>query len=158
MNGVIQAVNENELALTSNTASLPFSIVDLRTRSAMNCCGFINHNQGSALFSILDGGVYRVNFNTNITSNTAGNVALGLFADGVLVPGTEMDATIAAPGDWENISFNKEIKVCCKGTVNLSIQSLPTTTFSGSGTPVVTDTQIPIVKNSNINITRLSGN
>lgn len=158
MNGVIQAINENELTLASNTASLPFSTVDLRTRSAINCQGWVNHNEGSALFSILEGGVYRVNFNTNITSNTAGDVALGLFADGVLVPGTEMDAVIAAPGDWESISFNKEVRVCCKGTVNLSIGSLPTTTYAGGGTIEITDTQIPIVKSANINITRLSGN
>ena len=156
MNGVIQAIQEPEITLTSNTASLPFSIVDLRTRSATNCCGFINHNEGSALFSILDGGVYRVNFNANITSATAGNVALALFADGVQVPGTEMDATIATAGDWESISFNKEVKVCNKGTVNLSINSLPTTTYSGTGTPVITDTEIPIIKNANINITRLA--
>ena len=71
MNGVIQAVNETEIALTSNTASVPFNTVDLRTRSATNCCGFMNHNEGSALFSILDGGVYEVTFNGNITSNTA---------------------------------------------------------------------------------------
>lgn len=71
MNGVIQAVQEPEITLTSNTASLPFAATDLRTRSAMNCCGFINHNEGSALFSILDGGVYEVTFNGNITSNTA---------------------------------------------------------------------------------------
>lgn len=156
MNGVLQAIQEQELTLTSNTASLPFNVVDLRTRSATNCQGWVNHNEGSALFSILEGGVYRVNFNTNITSATAGNVALALFADGVQVPGTEMDATITTAGDWENISFNKEVKVCCKGTVNLSINSLPTTTYSGTGTPVVTDTQIPIVKNANINLTRLA--
>lgn len=86
MNGVIQAVQEPEITLTSNTASVPFAVVDLRTRSAMNCSGFINHNEGSALFSILDGGVYEVTFNGNITSNTVGSLALGLFADGVLVP------------------------------------------------------------------------
>lgn len=158
MNGVIQAVQEREVALTSNTASLPFETVDLRTRCAINCQGFMNHNEGSALFSILEGGTYEVTFNANITSATAGNVALALFADGVQVPGTEMDATIAAAGDWENISFDKKIRTCCKGTVNLSINSLPTTTFSGTGTPVVTDTQIPIVKNANINIEKLSGN
>lgn len=152
--GIIQAVQEQEIALTSNTATVPFSQVDLRTRSAINCNSWMNHNEGTGLFSLLEGGIYRVNFNTNITSNTAGNVALGLFADGVLVPGTEMNATIATAGDWENISFNKEIRVCCKGSVNLSVNSLPTTTFSGTGTPVVTDTQIPIIKNANINITR----
>ena len=87
--GTIQAVQENEVTLTSNTASLPFAVTDLRTRSAMNCCGFINHNEGSALFSILEGGLYEVTFNANITSATAGTVALALFADGVKVIGTE---------------------------------------------------------------------
>lgn len=158
MNGTLQAVQEAEVTLTSNTASVPFADVDLRTRSAMNCCGFINHNEGSALFSILEGGVYEVTFNANITSATAGQVALALLADGVQVSGTEMDAVIAAAGDFENISFDKKIRVCCKGTVNLAITSLPTVVYNGGATPVITDTQIPIVKNAEINITRLSGN
>ena len=154
MNGVIQAIQEPEIALTSNTASVPFSIVDLRTRSALNCASWMNHNEGSALFSLLAGGIYEISFNANVTSATAGNVALALFADGVQVAGTEMDATITTAGDWENISFEKIIRVCCKGNVNLSI----TTTFSGTGTPVITDTQIPIIKNANFAIERLSGN
>lgn len=156
MNGVIQAIQEPEITLTSNTATLPFAQVDLRTRCAINCNGFMNHNEGSSLFSILEGGTYEITFNANITSNTAGDVALGLFADGTLVPGTEMDAVIAAPGDWENISFDKKIRTCAKGTVNLAITSLPTTIYSGGATVVVTDTQIPIVKNANINIERLA--
>lgn len=67
-----------------------------------------------------------------------------------------MNAVIAAAGDWENISFDKKIKVCCKGTVNLAITSLPTVVFNGGATPTVTDTQIPIVKNAEISITRLA--
>lgn len=153
-NGVIQAVQEQELLLSSNTASLPFSTVDIRTRSANNCVGWMNHNEGNAIFSLLEGGYYEVDFNTNITSATAGVVALGLFADGVLVPGTEMDATITTAGDFEHISFSKVIRACCKGTVNLSINSLPTVTYSGGATPVITDTEIPIVKNANISIER----
>ncbi len=154
--GTIQAVQEQEVTLTSNTASLPFAVTDLRTRSAMNCCGFINHNEGSALFSILEGGLYEVTFNANITSATAGTVALALFADGVQVIGTEMDAEIATAGDFENISFDKKIKVCCKGTVNLAIASVPTVVYSGGATPVITDTEIPIVKNAEISVTRLA--
>lgn len=156
MNGVIQAVNENEITLTSNTASLPFSIVDLRTRSAINCQSWMNHNEGSALFSILEGGVYEITFNANVTSATAGDVGLALFADGVQVNGTEMDEVITTAGDWQNVGFDKKVRVCCKGTVNLAIRSVPTTTYSGAGAPVVTDTQIPIIKNANINVERLS--
>lgn len=156
MNGVIQAMQPQETLLTSNTAALPFSIVDLRTASAQNCRSWMNHNEGSALFSILAGGVYEVTFNANVTSATAGQIGLALFADGVEVQGTEMDTAIATPGEYENIGFNKKIRVCCKGTVNLSVNSVPTITYSGAGTPVITDTQVPIVKDANINIERLS--
>ncbi len=156
MNGVIQAVQEPEVTLTSNIASVPFSVVDLRTASAINCRSWMNHNEGSALFSILEGGVYEVTFNANVTSATAGVVGLALFADGVQVSGTEMDATIDTAGDFENIGFDKKIRVCCKGTVNLSINSVPTVTYNGGATPVITDTEIPIIKNANINIERLS--
>lgn len=156
MNGVIQAVQEPEITLTSNTASLPFSIVDLRTRSAINCQSWMNHNEGSALFSILEGGVYEITFNANVTSATAGNVGLALFADGVQVNGTEMDEVITTAGDWQNVGFNKKVRVCNKGTVNLAIASVPTTTYSSAGAPVITPTQIPIIKNANINIERLA--
>ena len=154
INGVIQAVQEPEILLSSNTASLPFAVVDIRTASANNCRSWMNHNEGSAIFSLLDGGYYEVDFNANVTSTTAGVVALGLFADGVLVPGTEMDVVIGTAGDFENISFSKVIRTCCKGTVNLAINSLPTVTYSGGATPVITDTQVPIVKNANISIER----
>ena len=79
MNGVIQAVQEPQIALTSNTASVPFNVTDLRTRSAINCNGWMNHNEGSAIFSILEGGVYEVDFNANATSATAGQIALRTF-------------------------------------------------------------------------------
>ena len=156
MNGVIQATQDQEVTLTSNTSSVPFNIVDLRTASAVNCRSWMNHNEGSALFSIISGGVYEITFNANVTSATAGSVALALFADGVQVAGTEMDEVIATAGDFTNVGFDKKIRVCCKGTVNLSINSLPTVVYSGGATPVVTDTQIPIIKNANINIERLS--
>lgn len=156
MNGIIQAVQEPEVTLTSNTASLPFAVVDLRTRCAINCVGFMNHNEGSPIFSILQNGYYEISFNGNITSATAGDVALGLFANGTLIPGTEMDATVTTAGDFENISFNKKIRVCGNGNVDLSINSLPTVTYSGGVTPAVTETQIAIIKNANISIERLA--
>lgn len=156
MNGVIQTVQEPEITLSSNTASVPFAATDLRTRSAMNCSGFVNHNEGSALFSILDGGVYRISFNANVTSATAGQVALALFADGVQQTGTEMDAVVGTAGEFTNIAFSKDIKVCCKGTVNLAMASVPSIVYSGGATPVITETQIPILKNARFSIERLS--
>lgn len=152
MNGVIQAVQEPQTALSSNTATLPFSIVDVRTASAINCRSWMNHNEGSALFSILEGGSYEVHFNANVTSATAGQLAVALFADGVQEIGTEMDEEVTTPGNFKSISFSKVIRTCCKGTVNLAIGSLPTVVYNTT----VTDTQIPIFKNANIYIEKLS--
>lgn len=157
MVGVIQAVQEQELTLTSNTASIPFSAVDLRTRSA-NCCGWLNHNEGSSLFSILESGIYDISFGTNITSNTAGIVSVGLYANGVLIPGTQRDVTIATAGDWIPVSFEKALRVCCKGDASLTVRAIPTSTYAGGGTVVITDTEIPIIKNANLKIIRETGN
>ena len=102
MNGVIQAVQEPETLLTSNIASLPVSVVDLRPRSAINCNGWMNHNEGSALFSIIEGGVYEVTFNANVTSAEEGVVGLALFADGTEIIGTEVKTPVATAGEFSN--------------------------------------------------------
>lgn len=67
-----------------------------------------------------------------------------------------MNEAIATSGEFANIGFDKKIRVCCKGTVNLSINSVPTITYTSGGTPVITPTEPPIIKNANINIERLS--
>ena len=152
MNGLIQAVQESEVTLTSNTASIPFADIDLRTASANCFNGWLNHNEGSPLFNILAGGIYEITFNANITSATAGEAGLALFTDGVQLAGTETDAVITTAGDWESVSFNKKVRVCTRGSVTLTVNSVPTITYAG--TP--TTTQIPIIKNANLSIERLA--
>ena len=150
---MIQSVNESEQILTSNTASVKFADTDLRTNSANCFNGWLNHNEGTAQFTILGGGIYDIEFNCNITSAEVGNVALAIFADGNQINGTEMDATISTAGLWRNISSNKKIRVCSRGQVVITINSVPTTVYNGT----VTDTQIPTIKNANISIERLNG-
>ncbi len=151
---MIQSVQEQELLLTSNTAPITFADTDLRTGSANCFNGWLNHNEGSATFNILGGGIYEIDFDTNITSATAGVVALGIFADGVQLAGTEMDSVVATANEFNNISSHKLIRVCGRGNVTITVNSIPTIT---SGTPpVVTDTQIPIIKNANISIKKLA--
>ena len=152
MGGMIQSTNEAVQVLTSNTAPIKFADTDLRTQSANCFNGWLNHNEGTATFNIVAGGIYRITFNTNITSGTTGSVALGLFADGVQLNGTEMDSTIATANNWENVSINKVIRVCGRGAVTLTVNSVPTVDIDGTATA----TQIPTLKNSNINIERLA--
>ena len=63
--------------LTSNTDNINFSTIDLRSNSA-NCCGWLQYQNGGSEFTILGGGTFIVHFNANVTSATAGQVALAL--------------------------------------------------------------------------------
>ena len=91
---MIQSVLEPITILTSNTSAITFTDDDVRTRKA-TCCGWLQHNEGSPIYKILEGGIYEVSFNANVTSATAGTVALGLYQDGILIPGTTVIAEIA---------------------------------------------------------------
>ena len=150
---MIQSILEPITILTSNTSSITFSDDDIRTRRA-NCCGWLQHNEGSPIYKILEGGLYEVSFNANVTSATAGTVALGLFQDGVLIPGTTVIAEVVTPGDYYNVSFDKLIKVCCRGDANLTIASVPNVITGAAlpGTPTVTE--IPVIQNANLLITK----
>ena len=99
---MIQSVQNAELVLASNTSAITFADTDLRTASANCFNGWLNHNEGSASFNIIGGGIFEIDFNTNVTSATAGNVALAIFADGVQLAGTEMDTPVTA-GVYSNI-------------------------------------------------------
>lgn len=148
---MIQSVQEQELVLTSNTSAITFADTDLRTASANCFNGWLNHNEGAAQFNIVAGGIYEIEFNANVTSATAGNVALAIFADGVQLAGTEMDTPVTV-GVYTNVSVDKKIRVCTRGSVTLTVASVPAIVYDGTATP----TQIPIVKNANISIERLA--
>ena len=150
---MIQSVLEPITTLTSNSSPISFTDDDVRTRRA-NCCGWLQHNEGSPIYKILEGGIYEVSFNTNVTSATAGTVALGLFQDGILIPGTTVLAEVATAGDYYNVSFDKLIKICCRGDASLTIASVPNVLTGATlpGTPVVTE--IPVVQNANFSITK----
>ena len=150
---MIQSFIEMITALTSNSSPVSFINDDVRTRSAnCYCNGWLQHSEGSPIYKILDGGLYEVSFNANVTSATAGTVALGLFQDGILIPGSTVIAEVATAGDYYNVSFDKLIKICCRGDATLTIQSVPNATTGATlpGTPVVTE--IPVLQNANFSI------
>lgn len=146
---MIQSVQEQELVLTSNTSPITFADTDLRTNSANCFNGWLNHNEGSATFNLLGGGIYEIDFNANVTSATAGNVAFAIFTDETQLAGSEMDTPVTV-GVYTNIGTTKYVRVCGRGNVSITVRSLPTITYDGT----TTDTQIPIVKNANIVVRR----
>ena len=150
---MIQSVNESIQVLTSNTSTLSFVNDDVRSRNA-NCCGFLQHDEGSPLYKLLDGGIYEVSFNANVTSATAGTVALGLFQDGILIPGTTVIAEVATAGDYYNVSFDKLIKICCRGDATLTVASVPSVLTGATLPGTATVTEIPVIQNSNLSIVK----
>ena len=148
---MIQSVNEPIQILTSNSSTLSFINDDIRSRNA-NCCGFLQHNEGSPLYKLLDGGIYEVSFNANVTSATAGTVALGLFQDGILIPGTTVIAEVATAGDYYNVSFDKLIKICCRGDATLTVASVPSVLTGATLPGTATVTEIPVIQNANLSI------
>ena len=147
---MIQSVQEQELVLSSNTAPITFADTDLRTASANCFNGWLNHNEGSATFNIVAGGIYEINFNANVTSATVGMVGLAIYADGVKLNGAEADEIVATAGEYSNLSITKYVRVCGRGNVTITVNSVPTITYDAT----TTDTEIPIVKNANISIKR----
>lgn len=150
---MIESILEAITALASNSSPVTFTTDDVRSRSA-NCCGWLQHNEGSPLYKILCGGWYRVTFNANVTSAVAGAVALGLYQDGVLIPGTTVIAQVATAGDYYNVSFDKLIKICCRGDATLTVQAVPNVLTGATLPGTATVTEVPTIQNANFSITK----
>lgn len=149
---MIQALQITPEVLTSNTDNINFDTVDLRGRSA-NCCGWLQYTPGGSDFTIIGGGVFEINFNANVTSDTAGVVALALKSStGTDVEGTEMDTEITTAGTYSNISFSKLIKICPRVNTTIAVGSIPAI---GGVTPAVA-TEIPTIKDANILIKKVA--
>lgn len=149
---MIQAIQITPEILTSNIDNINFDTVDLRSRTA-NCCGWLQYMPGGSDFTIIGGGTFKVSFNANITSDTAGVVALALkSATGTDVEGTEMDAVITTAGDYTNISFTKLLRICPRVNTTIAVGSIPAI---GGITPAVA-TEIPTIKDANLIIEKLS--
>ena len=148
---MIQTIQILPEALTSNTDNLNFSTIDVRTRSA-NCCGWLQYMNGGSDFTVIGGGRFKISFNANVTSETAGSVALALKSSlGSDVEGTEMNAVVT-PGEYTNISFTKVIEVCPRVNTTFAVGSIPAI---GGVTPVVT-TEIPTIKDANLIIEKIA--
>ena len=141
------SVQETAITLASNTSNIPFATDVVITRSA-SCCGWLNHRAGSTQYQITMPGLYEVRFNANVTSATAGDVALGIKSNGELLSGTEMDYTVATANAYGNVSANRQFRICGNGSTTITVGSL-----ASNGT---TATQIPLVKNASLIIERIA--
>jgi len=154
---MIETIINEPLALPSNASPITFDETDIRTRCA-TCCGWLDYSNGNPNFKIFGNGYtgyYDVEFSASVSTATPGVVAVALFQDGVIIPDTIRAVTIAAADDYETVFFDKKLRLCPRGTTNISVQSVPSVvTPTTPATPIAT-TQA-IVTNATFSIERLN--
>ena len=155
---MIETIINEPLALPSNASPITFDETDIRTRCAScSCNGWLDYSNGNPNFKIFGNGYtgyYDVEFSASVSTATPGVVAIGLFQDGVLIPDTVRAVTIAAADDYETVSFDKKLRVCPRGTTNISVQSVDTVPTPTDVTTPIT-TVAPIITNATFNISRI---
>ena len=145
---MIQTIINEPLVLASNSSPIVFDATPIRTRCAY-CCngGWLDYDDGNPLFKVFGNGYtgyYEAEFTATVSSATAGVVAIGLYEDGVLLPDTVRAVTLAAADDYETISFDRELRICPRGTSNITVAAVPSVVTPTTPTTPV-ETQIPII-------------
>lgn len=82
-------------------------------------CGATKHEPGSGSVLLTKPGVYRVTFEGNVSTATAGPIVLNIVADGEVVPSTQVNLTATA-NDLYSVSRSTYIRVCGCDTVRVS--------------------------------------
>ena len=154
---MIQTIINEPLVLTSNSSPIVFDATSIRTRCAY-CCngGWLDYENGNPIFKVFGNGYtgyYNAKFSASVSSATAGVVAIGLYEDGVLLPDTVRAVTIDAPDDYETISFNRELRICPRGTSSITIASVPSVVTPTTPTTPI-ETEIPIITNGTFSLSR----
>lgn len=141
---MIESVYENQQSVTLNSNVL-FSDDIVRTR-CFNCCNGFEHENNSGIFTISKPGVYKIDFNGNITSATVGDIlGLVLSSNGENLTGTQMDYTVTTANENRTVSVSKLIKICCNSSKTISVKNNSET----NTTPL-------LIENANIIITKIS--
>lgn len=104
-------------------ANIVFTTDRVRTR-ACACGGWLQHDEGSGVFTLARPGIYKVDFNANVTAAAAGATTLAIESNGEVVQGTEMDYVVAVIGDYQNVSASTLIVVQPYSSRSVSVANI----------------------------------
>lgn len=104
-------------------ANLVFTTDRVRTR-ACACGGWLQHDEGSGVFTLARPGIYKVDFNANVTAAAAGATTLAIESNGEAVQGTEMDYVVTVVGDYQNVSASTLIVVQPYSSRSVSVANI----------------------------------
>lgn len=90
-----------------------FTSSPVRTKSSNQPCGWLQHADGTGIFTLTKPGIYEVMYNANITSADTGQASLVLENNGVAIPGTQSIYTVATASALGNLSASTFVQVSC---------------------------------------------
>lgn len=105
------------------TANVIFTGSNVRTNSCNSCCGWLNHNNNSGIFTLTKPGIYKVHFNANVAPTVAGAITLNITNAGENITGGEMNSAGATIGVFDNVSAEILVRVPCNSSVILTIKN-----------------------------------
>lgn len=104
-------------------ANIVFTTDRVRTR-ACACGGWLQHDEGSGVFTLARPGIYKVDFNANVTAAAAGATTLAIESNGEVVQGTEMDYVVTVVGDYQNVSASTLIVIQPYSSRSVSVTNI----------------------------------
>ena len=134
-------VPAQEIAANQNVI---FNATRVKSRRCGCQSGWLNHIEGSGLFTITNRGnqpmAVELQFNANVTASAAGATALALKLNGENVGGTEMDYTVVTADVYQNVSADTLIPVPAGTSLTVSVGNI------SAGAVLVKDANLIIKK------------
>lgn len=121
-NIMINAINTIEQTVQP-TANIIFAGSNVRTNACNSCCGWLNHNDNSGIFTITKPGIYKIHFNANVAPTVAGAITLNITNAGENISGGEMESSGATVNVFDNISAEVLVRVPCNSSVVITIKN-----------------------------------
>ena len=117
----------NVIAKDAQQISVNQNVIFTGTRVKSRRCGcqsgWLNHIEGSGLFTITNRGNHpmavELQFNANVTAGAAGATALVLKLNGEAIGGTEMDYTVVTADVYQNVSADTLVPAGTSLTVSV---------------------------------------
>lgn len=138
----------NVIAKDAQQISANQNVIFTGTRVKSRRCGcqsgWLNHIEGSGLFTITNRGnqpmAVELQFNANVTAAAAGATALAIKLNGETIGGTEMDYTVVTADVYQNVSADTLVPVPAGTSLTVSIGNI------SAGAVLVKDANLIIKK------------
>lgn len=138
----------NVIAKDAQQISVNQNVIFTGTRVKSRRCGcqngWLNHIEGSGLFTITNRGnqpmAVELQFNANVTAGAAGATALVLKLNGEAIGGTEMDYTVVTADVYQNVSADTLVPVPAGTSLTVSVGNI------SAGAVLVKDANLIIKK------------